>query len=340
MNTCSKCGHSTAAGETFCAECGTPLNGCRECGAPIAVGTSFCSECGTAVNGCRKCGQPIADGIKFCSECGTYVLATEQEPNVQAPEPSIQIDSTVSLVANESTAQPTSDMLDRPRSDIHFAAVEDKNPIIKWLLVISIFFIAIFFATVFFVGKTWKTDSQSNTSATVPASNASTASQVSTVAGVQEPSVVTGDIISEWTHPQHTETSGLDTDGNPIPKEVFDQVLVFAEVRLYNQSGPQLSLLNILTNATLPDGIYSSTAASQTDYDKVFLAWPDIPVPHGEGLPINLVLDPRQIIDGTFVSSFRLTKQQWDAHSNLSFSFNFRDHPTLVLTPHDAIIEQ
>ena len=156
----------------------------------------------------------------------------------------------------------------------------------------------------------------------------------------QKPPAVTGDIVSVWAHPQHTETSGLDANGAPMPKEVFDQVLVFAEVRLHNQSKEPLFLLNVLTNSTLQDGIHSSYAASQSDYDRIFLAYPDIPVPHGPGLPLSLTLDPGQSTDGTFVSSFKLTKQEWDQRKDLSFSFSFRYQPVLVLTPHSAVIER
>ena len=73
---------------------------------------------------------------------------------------------------------------------------------------------------------------------------------------------------------------------------------------------------------------------SQSDYDRVFLAYPDIPVPHGPALPLNLTPSiPGQTVEGTFVSSFRLTKQQWDARKNLNFSFSFRYQPVLMLTP-------
>jgi hypothetical protein len=156
----------------------------------------------------------------------------------------------------------------------------------------------------------------------------------------QKPPVVTGDIIAVWAHPQHTETSGLDANGAAMAKESFDQVLVFTEVRLHNQSKQPLFLLDILTNATLDDGIHSSYAASQSDYDRVFLAYPGIPVPHGPALPLNLTLDAGQSVDGTFVSSFRMTKQQWDARKNLNFSFTFRYQPILVLRPTAAVIEQ
>jgi hypothetical protein len=156
----------------------------------------------------------------------------------------------------------------------------------------------------------------------------------------QKPPAVTGEIVAVWAHPQHTETSGLDANGAPMIKESFDQVLVFAEVRLHNQSKGPLYLLNVLTNAVLEDGIHSSYAASQSDYDRVFIAYPEMPVPHGPALPINLALDPGQSVDGTFVSSFRLTKEQWDARKNLTFTFSFRYQPSLVLTPKTAVIER
>jgi hypothetical protein len=156
----------------------------------------------------------------------------------------------------------------------------------------------------------------------------------------QKPPAVVGEVVSVWAHPQHTETSGIDANGAPMPKEVFDQVLVFAEVRLKNQSKEPLFLTNVLTNSTLQDGIHSSYAASQSDYDRIFLAYPDIPVPHGPGLPLSLSLDPGQSTDGTFVSSFRLTKQEWDQRKDLSFSFSFRYQPVLVLKPQSAVIER
>lgn len=156
----------------------------------------------------------------------------------------------------------------------------------------------------------------------------------------QKPPAVTGEIVAVWAHPHHTETSGLDANGAPMPKETFDQVLVFTEVRLHNQSKIPLYLLNVLTNVSLDDGIHSSYAASQSDYDRVFIAYPGMTVPHGPALPINLTLDPGQTIEGTFVSSFRLTKQQWDVRKKLDFTFSFRYQPSLVLTPQNPVIEQ
>ena len=37
---------------------------------------------------------------------------------------------------------------------------------------------------------------------------------------------------------------------------------------------------------------------------------------------------------------FRVTKQEWDARKDLSFTFKFQYQPSLVLAPHVAVIEQ
>jgi hypothetical protein len=156
----------------------------------------------------------------------------------------------------------------------------------------------------------------------------------------EKPPVSSGEIIAVWAHPQHTETSGFDASGAAMPKESYDQVMVFTQVRLHNQSQQPLSLLNVLTNATLDDGIHSSYAAEASEYDRVFLAYPGIPVPHGKALPLETTIEPGESVEGTFVSAFRLTKHQWDARKDLNFTFVFRYQSNLVLAPRAAVMEQ
>ncbi len=157
----------------------------------------------------------------------------------------------------------------------------------------------------------------------------------------QKPPVATADILSVWAHPQHTETSGFDANGAPMPKEDVDQVMVFTKVRLHNQSNFPLFLTNVVTNATLSDGIHSSYAANKTDYDRIFVAYPDLPVPHDQALsPLDTTLQPGQTLEASFVSSFRMTKEEWDGHTKLDYTFTFRYQPNLTVTPHVAITEQ
>ncbi|MGA3134887.1 MAG: hypothetical protein ABSC88_02740 [Terracidiphilus sp.] len=156
----------------------------------------------------------------------------------------------------------------------------------------------------------------------------------------QTPPIASGEIEHVWVHPQLTVTPALDANGEPMPQQSFNQVYVFALVKLHNQSKHPLTLHNIMTNATLNDGVHSSYAASAADYDRVFLAYPDMPAPHGKALPLETTIVPGQTVEGSFVSAFRLSKQEWDARRNLSFTFAFRYQQSLVLAPPPAAVTE
>ena len=157
----------------------------------------------------------------------------------------------------------------------------------------------------------------------------------------QKPPFATGEITAVWVHPQHTETSGFDASGAPMAQQIVDEVLVFTVVKLHNQCDHPLSLSNVLTNATLDDGIHSSYAATRSDYDRVFIAYPGLTVPHGPALsPLDTTLDPGQTVEGTIVSAFKVSKEQWDARKKLDYTFAFRYQPNVVVTPHVTVIEQ
>ncbi len=154
----------------------------------------------------------------------------------------------------------------------------------------------------------------------------------------QKPAAATGTIDQVWIHPQHSETSGFDANGVPMAKEVYDQIYVFAHVQLHNQSKQPIFLHRITTNTELADGIHSSYAAPSSDYDRVFQAYPGMQIPHGPALSPDTTITPGQTVDGTFVCAFRLTKEQWDAHKDLSFNFSFQYLPDLKLAPQAAVV--
>jgi hypothetical protein len=156
----------------------------------------------------------------------------------------------------------------------------------------------------------------------------------------QKPPAATGEIVQVWAHPRHTVTSGLDAAGAAMAQETFDHVLVFAHVKLHNQGDKPLFLYQIATNATLEDGLHTSYAATLTDYDRVFIAYPELAARHEKGLSQETTINPGQTVEGTFVSSFRVSKQQWDARKDLSFTFAFQYQPSLTLAPHSAVTEQ
>ncbi|MGB0063671.1 MAG: hypothetical protein WBP85_04430 [Terracidiphilus sp.] len=157
----------------------------------------------------------------------------------------------------------------------------------------------------------------------------------------QKPPYATGQVTAIWVHPKSTVTSGFDASGAPIPQHGVDQVMVFTTVRLKNQTDHPIFLSNVTTNATLDDGIHSSYAATKSDYDRTFVAYPDLPVPHLAGIsPINTTIAPGQTLEGNFVSSFMMTQKQWDARKNFDYTFYFQYQAPLTITPHVPITEQ
>jgi hypothetical protein len=156
------------------------------------------------------------------------------------------------------------------------------------------------------------------------------------------PPFASGEITAVWAHPQHTDTSGLDANGMPIPKQSVDQVMVFTTVKLQNLTNHPLFLGNVTTNVTLDDGsIAHCYAANKGDYDRIFVAYPNIPVPHLAPIsPLDTTIDPGQTVEGTFVSAFKMTQQQWDARKKLDYTFSFRYQPALTVAPKVAITER
>lgn len=155
-----------------------------------------------------------------------------------------------------------------------------------------------------------------------------------------KPPVATAEVLSVWVHPHHTVTSGVDANGEKAPVETYDQVLVFYKVRVHNQSKSPLYLLNALANVTLVDGIHSNYAVPLIDYERVFKAYEDFPVPHDKGLALDTYIEPGQAVEGSFVSIFNMTKEQWDANKGLDFTVGFRFHPSLKLTSQVPVTER
>lgn len=156
----------------------------------------------------------------------------------------------------------------------------------------------------------------------------------------QKPAAATGEISRVVAHSMHRETSGFDASGAVMPKEEFDQVLVFTHLKLHNQSKNPLFLRQILTDVTLNDGVRSSYAATPTDYERLFKAYPDLAALHGKPIALDATIAPGQDLEGDIVSSFRMTKEQFEARKGLDLDVGFRYLPNLKVTPAVSVNEQ
>jgi hypothetical protein len=171
-----------------------------------------------------------------------------------------------------------------------------------------------------------------------------------------KPLVASGEIVQVWAYPEHGQTSGTDANGDAKSQESFDQVLLFARVKLHNRSNIPLVVQDVLANVRLADGIpLSVSAGSVAQFEEAFLAYPKLDAPYGKPLAHHIVLDPGQSVDGTAFWVFRMTKQQWDARkdwlpdpnrgdpgskSGLNFTVSIQYQQDLVLAPQTAVMEQ
>jgi hypothetical protein len=156
----------------------------------------------------------------------------------------------------------------------------------------------------------------------------------------EKPPASTGEIVEVWAHPMHTETSGWDANGAEIPKEEIDQVLLFTHVKLHNQSKQPIFLHQVLANLTLPDGIHSSYAATPTDFERLFKAYPQLQQWHATPISPDLTIQPGETKEGTFVCSYRMTKADWETRKGLGYTFNFQYLPALTLDWKGAVTER
>lgn len=156
----------------------------------------------------------------------------------------------------------------------------------------------------------------------------------------EKPMPATGEVTNLSAHLMHRETAGLDAAGAPMAQDKFDQILVFGHAKLHNRSKQPLFMHEISTNVTLDDGVHESSAAPATDYERLFKVYPELSALHGSPLATELTLEPGQTAEGDFVTSFRMTKPEWDARKGLDFSFVFRYQPLLKVTPTGQVTER
>ena len=153
------------------------------------------------------------------------------------------------------------------------------------------------------------------------------------VISIHKPPVAAGNITQVYTHGTHTLNTPLDANGVPTAGQPYDQILIMANVQLRNQSDKPIILRDMVTNVTLPDGPRSSFVVSPTDYDRVFLAYPELAKLKTHTLSRETMIQPGQSLDGMLVSAFHASEEEWSAHKDLSFTFRFQFHPDLVIAP-------
>lgn len=148
----------------------------------------------------------------------------------------------------------------------------------------------------------------------------------------QKPPVHSGEVLSLNVYPIHRELhSGPTTEGLPGETETYDEMLVLADVRIKNQTDIPLFLHDMWGTLDLADEKQTSTAASPTDFTKVFVAYPALAVWKKDPLNRDLTLSPGQQVEGMMVFHYQVSKAQWDARNSFNINVSFLHQKSLVL---------
>lgn len=114
--------------------------------------------------------------------------------------------------------------------------------------------------------------------------------------------------------------------------EVVDQLLVFAHVRLRNQNAMALKIEDDWAVITLPNGeTRRSLGANSSDFDKVFLAYPQLAPLRMDPLRRDTQIQPGETVDGLVVFSYPLSRKQWDTRKSMQVTVAFTNAKDVTL---------
>jgi hypothetical protein len=148
----------------------------------------------------------------------------------------------------------------------------------------------------------------------------------------QKPPVAVGEIIRLTAIPIHSETPGPVEAGMQGQPEVFDEVLVMAQVKLHNQSKLPLFLHDMYATLSLPDELERrSLAVNKTDFDRAFIAYPQLLPLKGEPLVRDITIEPGQTVEGLMLFPYPISGDQYNKKTALDLNVIFLHQKTLTM---------
>jgi hypothetical protein len=149
----------------------------------------------------------------------------------------------------------------------------------------------------------------------------------------EKPPVVAGEILHLTAYPIHRESKANEFATQSIaPVETkFDEIVVIADVRLHNQSEGPVFLADMSALLKLPSEEDRSLAASTSDFNRVFVAYPALAPIKQQPLLRDITIPAGATAEGQLVFNYPLTKEQWDQRQSLELTLSFTHQKDLVL---------
>lgn len=147
------------------------------------------------------------------------------------------------------------------------------------------------------------------------------------------PPVAVGEITHLTAYPVHrVSNSALEANLRAAKVEnTFDEVIVVAELRLRNQSSGPIFLSDMSALLNLPTEEHRSLAATTSDYDRVFIAYPELVPMKRDPLLRDTTIPAGGTAEGQLIFNYPITKDQWDMRRSLDITISFLHQKDLVL---------
>jgi hypothetical protein len=145
--------------------------------------------------------------------------------------------------------------------------------------------------------------------------------------------VHTGQVVSVSAYPIHRELStGGALGGLQGGPNVYDEVIVIADVKIRSTTKLPLFLHDMWGEVTLPNGdVEQSLAASGEDYKKVFVAYPELEAQKKTPVPRGITMTPGQEIEGQLIFHYPITQKDWEGRKQFDVVIGFINQKNLVL---------
>jgi hypothetical protein len=149
----------------------------------------------------------------------------------------------------------------------------------------------------------------------------------------EKPPVAVGEITHLTAYPIHRDSKGeRAADPNAAKLEnSFDEVIVIAEVRIHNQSQVPLFPMDMDGSLSLPGEEHHSLAAGTDNYNRLFVAYPELQQARRQPLVRDATIVPGETAEGQLVFNYPITKDQWDLRRSFDVIISFQHQKDLKL---------
>ncbi len=149
----------------------------------------------------------------------------------------------------------------------------------------------------------------------------------------EKPPVVAGEILHLSAYPIHSESkkNQFATASIAPVETTFDEIIIVADVRLHNQSEGPVFLADMAAMLKLPTEEDRSLAASASDFNRVFVAYPALAPMKQPPLLRDITIPAGATAEGQLVFNYPIAKAQWDQRQSLSLVLSFTHQKDLVL---------